>query len=91
MAHTISAQKRIRQSEARRLKNRSEKSRMKTFIKKYDKALASGDVQAAESALKEGISVIYRAANKNVIHKNQAARRASRMTQKFNALKASAN
>ena len=89
MAHTVSANKRIRQSRARRAKNKSEKSRMKTSIKKYAGALSTGDVEAAEMALRNSISIIYSAAGSGVIHKNQAARRASRMTKKLNALKAS--
>jgi small subunit ribosomal protein S20 len=88
VAHTLSANKRIRQSEARRAKNKSEKSKMKTSIKKYTSALSTGDVQTAETALRNGISAIYKVAGKGVIHKNQAARRASRMTKKLNALKA---
>jgi len=88
VAHTLSANKRIRQSEARRAKNRSEKSRMKTSIKRYASVLASGDVNAAEMALRKSISTIYSVAGSGIIHKNQAARRASRMTKKLNALKA---
>lgn len=89
MAHTLSANKRIRQSEARRARNKSDKSKMKTSIKKYMGALATGDVQAAEMALRASISTIYSVAGKGVIHKNQAARRASRMAKKLNALKTS--
>jgi len=88
VAHTLSANKRIRQSEARRAKNKSEKSNMKTNIKKYANALTAGDVQNAETALRKSISTIYSTAGKGIIHKNQAARRASRMAKKLNALKA---
>ena len=88
MAHTLSANKRIRQSEVRRAKNKSVKSKMKTTIKKYKSALAAGDVQTAEIALRKSISTIYSTAGKGIIHKNQAARRASRMTKKLNALRA---
>ena len=87
MAHTLSANKRIRQSEARRAKNKSEKSRMKTSIKKYTSALATGDVTVAETALRESVSTIYSVAGKGIIHKNRAARKASRMEKKLNALK----
>ena len=90
MAHTLSALKRIRQTEARRLRNKSEKSRMKTSVKKYLKAVEEGDIQSAETLMKESISLIYRTADKDVVHKNQAARKVSRMVRKLNALKAAA-
>ncbi len=89
MAHTLSANKRIRQSEARRAKNKSEKSKMKTSVKKYAGSLTAGDAQAAEAAMRESVSSVYKAASKGVIHKNQAARKTSRMAKKLNALKAS--
>jgi small subunit ribosomal protein S20 len=88
VAHTASARKRIRQSEARRAVNKSEKSKMKTYIKKYAAAIETKDTKTAEEALRESISVVYKAAGKNVIHKKQAARRVSRMMRKLNALKA---
>ena len=91
MAHTISARKRIRQTETKRLRNKSEKSRMKTSVKKYLKAIEEKDVQSAETLIRESISLIYRTADKDVIHKNQAARKVSRMVCKLNALKAANN
>lgn len=90
MAHTISARKRIRQSEKRNLINKSNKSRMKTFVKKYNNAVESG-AENAESLLKDAISVIYKTARKGAIPKKQAARRVSRLTLKFNSLKAAQN
>jgi small subunit ribosomal protein S20 len=88
MAHTVSARKRIRQSEKRRLANKSKKSAMKTSIKKYLKAVASGDIASAEQLINQSISVLYRTADKGIIHKNQAARRVSRLVKRLNALKA---
>lgn len=90
MAHTISARKRIRQSEKRNLINKSNKSRMKTFVKKYNNAVESG-AENVESLLKDAISVIYKTARKGAIPKKQAARRVSRLTLKFNSLKAAQN
>jgi small subunit ribosomal protein S20 len=87
MAHTISARKRIRQSEKRRLANKSKKSAMKTSIKKYLKAVALGDVTSAEQLINQSISALYRTADKGIIHKNQAARRVSRLVKRLNALK----
>lgn len=88
MAHTVSARKRIRQTEKRRLRNKSEKSKVRTFIKKYNKAVAEGNAENAEQAMRDSVSLMYRAAGKGVIHKKQAARKVSRMARKLNALKA---
>ncbi|MBQ3033839.1 MAG: 30S ribosomal protein S20 [Deferribacterales bacterium] len=90
MAHTLSARKRIRQSEKRNLINRSNKSRMKTYVKKYTKALETG-AENTEALLKEAVSVIYKTARKGAIAKKQASRRVSRLTLKFNAAKAAQN
>ncbi len=88
MAHTVSARKRIRQSEARRIQNKSAKSQMKTSVKKYLNAVADGDIANAEALIQESVSLIYRTADKDIIHKNQAARKVSRLVRKLNVLKA---
>ncbi|MGB9731975.1 MULTISPECIES: 30S ribosomal protein S20 [Calditerrivibrio] len=87
MAHTASAKKRIRQTEKRNLRNRSYKSRMKTYIKKFLEVVKSGDLEKAESVFKEAQSVIAKTASKGVIHKNNAARRVSRLSEKLLTLK----
>ncbi|GAB7141343.1 30S ribosomal protein S20 [Deferribacterales bacterium RsTz2092] len=87
MAHTLSALKRIRQSEKRRLRNRSEKSKVRTAVKKYSAALADGVAEKASEALTGGVSALYRAVTKGLLHKNNAARKVSRMVKKLNALK----
>ncbi len=87
MAHTLSALKRIRQSEKRRLVNKSNKSAMKTYIKKYMTAVESG-AENSEELLKQAVRVIYKTAKKGAIHKNQAARKVSRLTVKFNKAQA---
>lgn len=87
MAHTLSALKRIRQSEKRRLINKSNKSAMKTYIKKYMKALETG-ADNTETLLKQAVSVIYKTARKGAIHQKQASRKVSRLTMKFNKAQA---
>ena len=67
-------------------KNRAAKSLMKTNNKKFDAAVAEGDRESAESAYKTAVKTVDRAATKNLIHKNKAARRKSAMTQKLNAM-----
>ncbi|TYB34316.1 30S ribosomal protein S20 [Flexistipes sinusarabici] len=90
MAHTLSAKKRLRQSEKRRLRNKSYKSRMKTFIKSFLSAVDSGDVELAEKRYHEAVKVIAKLGSKGIIHKNQASRKISRLTVKLNNLKNSA-
>lgn len=87
MAHTLSALKRIRQSEKRNLVNKSNKSRMKTSVKKYLTALDGKDENAAV-LLKEAVSVIYKTARKGGIHQKTASRKVSRLTLKLAAVKA---
>lgn len=86
MANSKSAEKRIRVAERRRLRNRPFRSAARTFVKKAELAIASGDKTAAEQAVLAATSTLDRVAAKGVIHKNNAARRKSRLMKKFNAL-----
>ncbi|MCD6462695.1 MAG: 30S ribosomal protein S20 [Thermotogae bacterium] len=85
MANTASARKRARQAEKRRLRNKSYKTRFKNAVKKVLKAIEQGDRENIEELLRQAISAIDKAAQKGVIHKNQAARRKSRLMTKVNA------
>ena len=67
-------------------KNRAARSLMKTNIKKFDAAVADDNREAAETALNAAVKSVDRAATKNLIHKNKAARRKSIMTRKLNEL-----
>jgi small subunit ribosomal protein S20 len=86
LANSKSAKKRIRVNERRRARNKPLRSEARTFVKKAEVAIAAGDAAAAEAATREAVSVLDRVANKGVIHKNNAARRKSRLMAKFNAL-----
>jgi small subunit ribosomal protein S20 len=86
LANHKSAIKRAKQSELRRVRNRSRRTRMKHAIKSLEEALTARNVEEVQSRLKEAISVIDRTASKGVIHRNHASRRISRLTQKANAL-----
>ncbi len=88
MAHTRSARKRIRQAAKRRELNRYHISRMKTAIKRIREALAEKDIEKAESLLPLAQKLAYRAAAKGAVHKNEAARRISRIAKKINEAKA---
>lgn len=86
MANTKQARKRVRQNEERRQRNHHHKSRMRTAIKRVETAVASGDKDTAQAELGSAVSLIDRTASKGAIHKQQAARRKSRLSQKVQAL-----
>ncbi|MDR2784005.1 MAG: 30S ribosomal protein S20 [Treponema sp.] len=83
-----SAEKRHRQSEERRLKNKSVRSSVRTSIKKFVTLTHKKEVSGMEAALKEMIKKIDTAAQKGIIKKNTAARKKSRMQRLFNTLRA---
>ena len=67
-------------------KNKAEKTALKTIVKKFDAALESGDHAAAEAAHKAAVQAIDKAANKGLMHKNNAARKKSSMNLRLNKL-----
>ena len=90
MANTVSALKRVRQTERKTAANRLRKSRMRTQVKKMRKLLDSKDVQAAQAAIPETYSMIDRAAKWGVIKKNTAARYKARLSARIQKLSAPA-
>lgn len=86
MANSKSAKKRIRVAERRRDRNKPLRTEARTFVKKAEVAIAAGDAGEAEAATLKAVSVLDRVADKGVIHKNNAARRKSRLIAKYNAL-----
>ena len=86
MANTASAQKRIRQTAKRTARNQARTSRMRTFIKKVELAVAGGDKDAAAAALRAAQPEMQRAAGKGVIHANTVARKISRLSARVKAL-----
>ena len=88
MANTASARKRIRQIERRTERNKAPMSRMRTFIKKVEAAVASGNKDAATAALREAQPELQRAAGKGVVHKNTVSRKISRLSARVKALAA---
>lgn len=79
MANTNSARKRIRQNIVRTARNTARKSRMRTFVKRVEAAIAGGDREAANVALRAAQPELQRAAGKGVIHRNTVSRKLSRM------------
>ena len=86
MANTASARKRIRQIERRTERNKARVSRMRTFIKKVEAAVASGNKGAATAALREAQPELQRAAGKGVVPKNTVSRKISRLSARVKAL-----
>ena len=89
MANTKSAIKRIRQNEKRRLRNRVYRGQARTYIKNARLAIANGEVEEAREATMKAVSALDKAAEKGVIHKNNAARRKSRIMRQLAALEKS--
>jgi small subunit ribosomal protein S20 len=84
MANIKSAKKRITVIRKKTATNRRVKEHLKTIIKNFDKALATGDMVTAKEKLALAEKKLMKAASKNVIHKNAASRKISRLTKAFN-------
>ncbi len=86
LANIKSAKKRIKVIQAKTLQNKMFKTQLKTEIKKYEAALAAGDVELAQATYKAATKKIDQAASRGIIHKNAAAHKKSQFTKKLNAL-----
>ncbi|MDH7638673.1 30S ribosomal protein S20 [Sphingomonas oryzagri] len=86
MANTPQAKKRIRRNERRKVINGNRVSRIRTFVKKVEAAIASGDKTVAAEALKAAQPEMQRGVSKGVLHKNTVARKFSRLTKAVAAL-----
>ena len=87
MAHSRTAKKAVRQNASRRAVNRWRLRTMRDAMKEFNEALVHGTVEVASENFKKVSKVIDKTAQKGVIHKNQAARRKSRMSAKLKAKK----
>lgn len=86
MANTTSAKKAVRKIARRTEVNKSRRSRMRTFVRKVEEAIAAGDASAAVQALRSAQPELMRAAQKGVLHVNTASRKVSRLTQAIKRL-----
>jgi small subunit ribosomal protein S20 len=86
LANTKSAKKRIRQNEKRRARNRVFRGRARTYVKKARMAIESGDLETARAATLVAVSELDKAAQKGVLHDNNASRRKSRLMKQLAAL-----
>ena len=86
MANTPQSKKRARQNALRLEVNKARRSRIRTFLRKVEEAIASGDKDAAGSALKAAQPELMRGVSKGVYHKNTAARKMSRLASRVKAI-----
>lgn len=86
MANTPQSKKRARQNESRLAINKSRRSRIRTFLRKVEEAIASGDQAAAVAALRAAQPELMRGVTKGVFHKNTASRKISRLAARVKAI-----
>jgi small subunit ribosomal protein S20 len=86
MANIKSAMKRTRSSERKRMRNKPVRSALKTYIRAAQNDIAASQTENAADAVVRAISELDKAASKGIIHRNQAARRKSRLMTKYNHL-----
>ncbi len=84
MANTKSAIKRVRSSEKRRLRNRQFRTQARTYIKRARTQIEAGELEQAKKSVAEAIRALDKAAEKGIIHRNNAARRKSRLVLQLN-------
>ena len=88
MAHHKSAKKRIRQTEKRTRVNRTRISRIRTYLRRVEDAISSGDQEKARAAFKDAQPELMRGAGKGVLHRNTVSRRLSRLSARIKAMSA---
>lgn len=86
MANTKSAIKRIRQNQKRRIRNRTFRGRARTYVNRARQAMEAGNVEEARDTTMQAVQALDKAAEKGVLHKNNAARRKSRLMKQLAAL-----
>ncbi len=86
MANTPQSKKRARQNERRLAVNKARRSRIRTFLRKVEEAIATGDKDAAGTALRAAQPELMRGVSKGVFHKNTAARKMSRLSSRVKAI-----
>lgn len=88
MANTPQSKKRARQNERRYEVNKARRSRIRTFLRKVEEAIATGDAAVASAALRDAQPELMRGVTKGVLHKNTVARKMSRLSTRVKALSA---
>jgi small subunit ribosomal protein S20 len=88
MAHHPSAKKRIRQTVKRTAANRARRSRIRTFLKKVEVAIATGNKETATAAFRAAQPELMRGANKRILHRNMVSRKLSRLAARIKVMPA---
>ncbi len=88
MANTSSAKKMVRKIERRTAVNKARRSRVRTYLRRVEEAIASGDQKAAQDAFKSVQPELHRAVSRGVFHKNTVSRKLSRLSSRIKALAA---
>ena len=86
MANTPQSKKRARQNEKRQAVNKARRSRIRTYLRKVEEAIASGDKDAATAALRAAQPELMRGVSKGIFHKNTASRKMSRLSSRVKSL-----
>ena len=86
MANTPQSKKRARQNERRQAVNKARRSRIRTHLRKVEEAIASGDKESAQNALRAVQPELMRGVSRGVLHKNTAARKMSRLSARVKAI-----
>lgn len=86
MAHHLSAKKRIRQTKKRTERNMARRNRIRTYVRRVEEAIASGDKEAAEEAFKVAMPELHRGVSKGVLHTNTVDRKLSRLAKRVKAV-----
>ncbi|KRS11368.1 30S ribosomal protein S20 [Roseovarius atlanticus] len=86
MANTLQSKKRARQNARRLDVNKARRSRIRTFLRKVEEAIASGDKEAAQNALRAAQPELMRGVSKGVFHKNTASRKMARLSSRVKSL-----
>lgn len=88
MANSPQSKKRARQAQRRTIVNKTRRTRIRTYLRKVEEAIAGGDQAVAAAALKEAQPEIMRGVSKGILHKNTASRKMSRLSARVKALSA---
>ena len=86
MANTPQSKKRARQNQRRQEINKARRSRIRTFLRKVEEAIASGDKDAAQAALRVAEPVVVRTAQLGILHRRAASRKVSRLSKRVGAM-----
>ena len=86
MANTPQAKKRARHNERKRLVNKNRRSRIRSFVRKVEEAISSGDKESAENALRKAQPELMRGISKGIFHKNTISRKMSRLSARVNSI-----